>query len=131
MTANERRILIVEDEPQVAQILARILEPGWSRIATAGSVKEAEAALDADNFDIVILDRMLPDGDGVQILGKIRAYPALRNTPVLILSGKSRAEEQSEGLDLGADDCLTKPFDCAELRARVNALLRRASRFSR
>jgi two-component system phosphate regulon response regulator PhoB len=129
MTHTERRILIVEDEPLVAGILAKILDGAGAHVVTAGTVKDAGDLLDKETFDIVILDRMLPDGDGVQLFNKIKGTPALSHLPVLILSGKDDPQEQAEGLDLGADDYMTKPFAPEELRARVTALLRRAGKF--
>lgn len=129
MINTDRKILIVEDEAIVARIVAKILEGRAASISTAATVRAAEALLDRERFDIVILDRLLPDGDGVQIFKKIKETPALGHMPVLILSGKDTAPEQAEGLDLGADDYMTKPFSPEELRARVEVLLRRAAKF--
>jgi len=129
MTHTGRRILIVEDEPVVAGMMAKILKGAGVHISTAGTIKEAEELLDKKTFDIILLDRVLPDGDGVQIFKKIKKSPALAHVPVLILSGKAYADEQAEGLDLGADDYMTKPFSPDELRARVDVLLRRAAKF--
>jgi len=91
---------------------------------------EAEALLEAGKLDLLILDRLLPDGDGVQLFTRIKQKPELRNLPVLILSAKDYSAEQAEGLDLGADDYMPKPFSPQELRARVAALLRRAEKFA-
>lgn len=129
MKDTDRGILIVEDEPIVAGLLVKILAGNGVRISTAGTIEEARALLDKEHFDIVILDRMLPDGDGVELFKKIKQTPALKRLPVLILSGKDHPLDQSEGLSLGADDYMTKPFAPEELRVRVSALLRRASKF--
>lgn len=131
MTNTVRRILIVEDEPLMAQVVSRILGDQGASIVTAGSVSEAEALIDRETFDIVILDRMLPDGDGLQIFKKLRASPALKNLPVLVLSGKTAPEDQMDGLNLGADDYILKPFSHLELKARVEALIRRSHKFSK
>ncbi|HAT71280.1 MAG TPA: hypothetical protein DCS63_00505 [Elusimicrobia bacterium] len=129
MTYSGRRILIVEDEPIVARLVAKILEGHNAHISTSATIKETEALLSKETFDIIILDRILPDGDGVRIFRKLRSSPDLRLIPVLILSGKDRLADQADGLDLGADDYMTKPFSLVELKARVEALLRRAGKF--
>jgi DNA-binding response OmpR family regulator len=127
---NAKRILIVEDDTVVANVVAAILKDGQDRIVSAGTIKDAEKAIAQGAPDIIILDRRLPDGDGIQLFRKLKADPALHHVPVLVLSGMDAAEDQAEGLDLGADDYVTKPFDVPELRARVHALLRRAENFS-
>ena len=129
MKQKAKRILIVEDEAIVARLVAKILKSRDVHISTAGSIKETEELLDKESFDIIIMDRMLPDGDSVHIFQKLKDSPKLKLLPVLILSGKIRATEQVEGLDLGADDYMTKPFSPQELRARVETLLRRAEKF--
>lgn len=130
MTKTTRRILLVEDEPQVSDIVARVLAGSGAEIVTAATIKEAAALLETGKLDLVILDRLLPDGDGVQLFTRIKRKPELRNLPVLILSAKDYSEEKTEGLALGADDYVQKPFSPAELRARVDALLRRAEKFA-
>ncbi|MCX5784952.1 MAG: response regulator transcription factor [Elusimicrobia bacterium] len=130
MKKEVKRILIVEDEADVALVVTKILEGRDVHISTTGSIKETEELLEKEAFDIIIMDRMLPDGDSVQIFKKLKESPALKLLPVLILSGKDRFGEQAEGLDLGADDYMTKPFSPQELRIRVEALLRRAEKFA-
>jgi len=130
MNKTTKRILLVEDEPHVADIVVRLLAGGGAEVVTAATIKEAEPLLDAGRLDLVILDRLLPDGDGVQLFARIKRNPELRNLPVLILSAKDYSAEKAEGLDLGADDYVPKPFSPAELRARVAALLRRAEKFA-
>jgi DNA-binding response OmpR family regulator len=117
------RILIVEDEPRVGQFVERGLEqlaysPTWVR-----SRKEADDALTGGPFDAVILDLGLPDGDGLDVLREWRA--AAFNEPVLILSARDAVQDRVNGLNLGADDYLPKPFSFEELVARVRSLLRR------
>ncbi len=129
MKQKAKRILIVEDEAIVARLVAKILKSRDVQISTAGSIKETEELLDKEAFDIIIMDRMLPDGDSVHIFRKLKDSPKLKLLPVLILSGKTRVTDQAEGLDLGADDYMTKPFSPQELRARVETLLRRAEKF--
>ena len=130
MKKESKRILIVEDEADVALVVAKILEGRDVHVSTTGSIKETKELLDKEAFDVIIMDRMLPDGDSVQIFKKLKESPALKLLPVLILSGKDRFGDQAEGLDLGADDYMTKPFSPQELRIRVEALLRRAEKFA-
>jgi len=128
MKQTGRRILIVEDEPIVADMVAKILDGPHDKFSTTGSIKETEKLLSEKTFDLMILDRLLPDGDGVQLFRKLKESPSLKQLPVLILSGKDYASERVEGLELGADDYLAKPFSPLELRVRVEALLRRAGK---
>ncbi len=95
----------------------------------ASTLKEAAAILKKDTVDLIILDRILPDGDGVKLLMDLHEHPALKHIPVLILSGKDSDSNQVNGLDLGADDYMTKPFSLLELQSRVTTLLRRAGKF--
>lgn len=129
MDHKGKKILIVEDNVGTALVLSNIFQHDGMRIISAGSIEEAEEAIAAGNVDVMVLDRMLPDGDGVQLFHKLKRTPELRHIPVLILSGLDSDEDQAAGLDLGADDYLTKPFSVPELTARVHALLRRAERF--
>ncbi len=129
MNHKNRRILIVEDEPHIALTMGLLLENGGAHVAKAATLAEARGLLNKERFNIVLLDRMLPDGDGVELFRDIKADPVLRNMPVLILSGKDQPKDQAEGLNIGADDYMTKPFDPLELEARIAALLRRAEKF--
>ena len=129
METKNKKILIVEDEVMTAELLSRMLMEQKAEMLTAGSLKEAREILDKSPVDLVILDRILPDGDGVELLMRMKKTPSLKQVPVLILSGKGKELDQVAGLDLGADDYMTKPFSVEELRARVTALLRRAAKF--
>jgi len=129
MTMDQKKILIVEDEEMVAKTLSHMLREQKAEMLTAGTIKEADKVLDKGPVDLIILDRLLPDGDGVELLMRLKKDPVLKKVPVLILSGKSENMEKVEGLDLGADDYMAKPFSVVELRARVNTLLRRAKEF--
>jgi DNA-binding response OmpR family regulator len=126
-----KRILIVEDEKLTSKLLVKILTERLLEPLPAASLKEAALILQQGPVDLILLDRILPDGDGVKLLLKLREQPAFKHVPVLILSGKDTAADQADGLDLGADDYMTKPFSMLELRARVDALLRRAEKFKK
>src|SRR5882724_2391171 len=116
-------ILVVEDEAAIADFIARGLEAEGYAVRTAADGVEGERLALGGAPDLVILDRMLPGRDGIEVLASIRkAKPDL---PVIVLSAKGEIEDRVEGLDLGATDYVTKPFAFAELAARVRAGMRR------
>jgi len=117
------RILVVEDEPKVAEALREGLENEGYEVVTALTGEEGFFLANAETFDLVILDLMLPERDGLEILKVLRSQNM--QTPVMILTAKDAVEDRVAGLDCGADDYLTKPFAFAELLARIRALLRR------
>src|SRR5206468_11694761 len=117
------RILLVEDEPQIADFVARgLYENGYS-VDVARDGEEALEWPSVANFDIIILDVMLPAVDGIEVCRRLRAQ-GLR-TPILMLTARDAVEDRVRGLDSGADDYLVKPFAFAELLARLRALSRR------
>ncbi len=118
-------ILVVEDEAAIADFLERGLEAEGYTVLTASDGVEGERLALAHAVDLVILDRMLPGRDGIEMLAAIRsAKPAL---PVVVLSAKGEIADRVEGLDRGATDYVTKPFSFEELAARVRAHLRQPS----
>jgi two-component system OmpR family response regulator len=118
-----KRVLIVEDESWMARMLARVLREEGYAAETAADGREGFVRAADDSFDLLILDWMLPDRSGVQILRGLRA--ANIGTPALMLTARDQVEDRVEGLDAGADDYLSKPFALSELLARVRALTRR------
>src|ERR671916_1352814 len=118
-----KRVLIVEDEALMARMLARVLREEGYAAETAADGREGFVRAADDSFDLLILDWMLPDRSGVQILRGLRA--ANIGTPALMLTARDQVEDRVEGLDAGADDYLPKPFAFPELLARVRALARR------
>jgi DNA-binding response OmpR family regulator len=120
------RVLLAEDDKPVASFVQKGLEAEQYAVDVAADGDEARFMAGQFDFDLVILDLSLPKVDGLEVLKHLRAQkPSL---PVLVLTGRSRVEDRVKGLDLGADDYLTKPFSFSELSARVRALLRRAPR---
>ena len=119
----EARILVVEDESKVARALREGLERQGHQVVIAPTGEEGFFLVNAEEFDLVILDLMLPGRDGLQVLSTLRKRGL--ETPVLILTARDAIEDRVEGLDTGADGYLVKPFAFPELLARVRALLRR------
>lgn len=118
------RLLLVEDSARLAALLGEaVREAGW-RLDMVNTIAEAEAAIAATDFDLVLLDLGLPDGDGLDLLRAIRR--AANATPVLIITARGTVEERIAGLDAGADDYLVKPFHHREFLARCRAMLRRS-----
>lgn len=120
------RILVVEDEARVASFVARGLgEEGYAVDVVGHGVEALEQAL-AGDYDVILLDVMLPGIDGWEVLSRFRASGG--EAPVMMLTARDAVEDKVRGLDTGADDYLTKPFSLSELQARIRALLRRGDR---
>lgn len=122
------KVLVVEDEPKIARILARSLAEHGYAMDNARAVDEALSLFESGSYDLVVLDLMLPghtDG-GLEVCRRVRQ--AGSNVPVLMLTAINSVESRVQGLDTGADDYLGKPFDLEELHARIRALLRRHPR---
>jgi len=119
------RILVVEDEPDIAALIAYHLTREGFRVETAATGTDAMTSVNRAAPDLLILDLMLPGMSGDEVLEVLRKEPATQSTPVLILTAKRQQEDRIRGLELGADDYLTKPFSPRELVLRVHAILRR------
>jgi DNA-binding response OmpR family regulator len=117
------RILLVEDEPKVASFIRRGLEQAQHVVDVAGTFEDGDYLASVQDYDLLVIDCMLPDGDGRKLCRDLRARG--NGTPVLLLTAKGSTADKVLGLDSGADDYLTKPFDFGELLARVRALGRR------
>jgi DNA-binding response OmpR family regulator len=117
------RVLLVEDNPRLQTLLAETLSAAGFGLDVAASVADLLALVRDTPYDLVVLDLGLPDGDGLEAIRLLRAQGAA--TPILIITARGSIDERVKGLDAGADDYLTKPFNNAELLARVRALLRR------
>lgn len=117
------KILIIEDEHELALGIRNYFKPNGIHCETAGNFKEALSKIGAYDYDCILLDLMLPDGDGFNILKELKAIN--KTEGVIIISAKENLEARIEGFNLGADDYLTKPFHLAELLVRVQALIRR------
>ena len=129
------RILVVEDDPGIAAGLQASLRQGGHACDVCATLDSAWGALKVEPFDAVLLDLGLPDGDGMDLLARIRRQPAPQpgrdalprnDLPVLIMTARDGVDDRITGLDSGADDYLVKPFDANELMARLRAMQRRA-----
>lgn len=129
-TSRQTRILLIEDEKKLAQLLQKKLAKAEYDVDLAFSASEAEANLGTTEYHLLILDIGLPDKSGFEFLREFRGRKY--ETPILILSAYSNVTDRVQGLHLGADDYLVKPFDTTELLARIEAILRRTGeiRFS-
>ena len=119
------RMLVVEDDPLLAEGLVNVLSRAGHAVDHVETGAHADQALKATEFDLVVLDAGLPDMDGFELLKRMRARRA--QTSVLVLTARDAVEDRVRGLDLGANDYMTKPFSVAEFEARVRALLRRSA----
>jgi DNA-binding response OmpR family regulator len=117
------RILIVEDDPDTQQLIRQAMEEEGHQCRSSQSLRDAMNQLRFELPDLVLLDRVLPGGDGLRILNRLREVSSL---PVLMLTSLRSEDDRVEGLEQGADDYLPKPFSIRELKARVRALLRRS-----
>lgn len=117
------RFLLVEDNIDLARAVVDCLALDGHAIDHAQDLADAQACIDAAPYDLILLDIMLPDGDGRDFLARHRR--AANRTPVIVLTARSQVSDRVSLLDLGADDYITKPFDFSELEARCRAVLRR------
>jgi two-component system phosphate regulon response regulator PhoB len=118
-------ILVVEDEPQVQELVAVNLEHAGHRVRRASSAGEAVTSIREELPDVLILDWMLPDESGLSLTRRLREDERTRSLPILMLTARAMEHDKISGLEAGADDYLTKPFSPKELAARIKAVLRR------
>ena len=118
------KILIVEDEPSLREVMQRALRQEGYVVETAATYAEADRRVSGYDYDCILLDIMLPDGNGLRLLERIKELRRKEN--VIIVSARDSLEDKVLGLDRGADDYLAKPFHTAELLARVKSVLRRS-----
>ncbi len=121
------RVLVVEDEEPISQLLTYNLEKEGFTVATSGDGEEALLALDEARPDMILLDWMLPKISGIELCRQVRSRPETRDIPVIMLTARGEEEDRVRGLDVGADDYVTKPFSMSELVARMRAVLRRTA----
>jgi len=120
------KLLLIDDDARLTGMVGDYLSHAGFEVAVAGSLAAGRAALQESLPDLLVLDLMLPDGDGLDFCRELRASQRLKRLPVLMLSARGEPMDRILGLELGADDYLPKPFEPRELQARIKALLRRA-----
>lgn len=120
------KILIVEDEEHISKLIAMVLSPLGYICETAEDGEKGADMIEQNRYDLILLDVMLPGIDGFELIEYIENY----NTPVIFITAKNSVADKVRGLKLGADDYITKPFDVAELQARVETVLRRYNKAS-
>ncbi len=125
------KILIVEDDPDLLELLSYNIQKEGYQVQTALRGLEAVKLLQEQEFDLVLLDVMLPDHDGFRIAQYIKENPATQNIPVIFITAKDTERDKLRGFNLGADDYITKPFSVRELIARIKAVLRRSGKEGR
>jgi DNA-binding response OmpR family regulator len=123
-----KKILIIEDDKDIIELIKHYLTKEGFALKDAGDGFTGLKKAKAENFDLIILDIMLPEMDGLEVCKELRADPKTVAIPIIMLTAKSEESDKIVGLELGADDYVTKPFSPKELVARVKALLRRTER---
>ena len=121
---NQPLVLVADDEPRITKLVAMTLGDEGFRVVTANGGEEALRKAEEVRPDIVLLDIVMPDLDGIEVMRQLREW---RPVPVILLTAKGSTADKAKGLDLGADDYIAKPFHPDELAARVRAVLRRAA----
>ena len=123
MPAKKTAILVADDDPQILRLVARNLQLDGYEVTTATDGQEALDQLEAHTFDLAILDVMMPKLDGFTVCARVREFSSM---PIIMVTARGQDQDKIRGLDLGADDYLTKPFSVEELLARVRSVLRRS-----
>jgi DNA-binding response OmpR family regulator len=113
------KILIVEDDTPVAMMMLYLLARAGCEAEVARTEKMAMQMVEEGNFDLITLDVDLPDGNGFKLCSRLKEHPRLRDTPIIFVSGRSCLEDQQHGLDVGAADYITKPFETFEFAPRL------------
>jgi DNA-binding response OmpR family regulator len=122
-----QRLLLIDDDRRLTDMVGEYLRRQGYEVTTAGSLGQGRELLERTSPDALVLDLMLPDGDGLDFTRELRAAPRTRRLPLLMLTARGEPLDRIVGLEIGADDYLGKPFEPRELLARVKALLRRAA----
>jgi two-component system phosphate regulon response regulator PhoB len=119
-------VLVVDDEPSVREAISYALSRAAMNCELAEDARQAERAIETANFDLVLLDWMLPDFSGIELAQRLKSNPRTAPLPIIMLTARGEEEDKVRGFDVGADDYVTKPFSPRELVARIRAVLRRS-----
>ncbi len=126
--ALKPHILVVDDDDRLRKLLGLFLRENNFIVSTSASAANARAKLHSLSYDIIVLDVMMPDETGLELAQHLRKNPTFKNIPILLLTARSDVKERIEGLEAGADDYLSKPFEPRELLLRLHAILRRVQK---
>jgi two-component system phosphate regulon response regulator OmpR len=127
LDAVTARLLLIDDDTRLTGMVGEYLRRNGYEVDTAGSLATGREQLKTVHYDALLLDLMLPDGDGLDLTRELRSWPRTQRLPLLMLTARGEPLDRIVGLEIGADDYLPKPFEPRELLARVKALLRRAA----
>ncbi|MCF6282753.1 MAG: phosphate regulon transcriptional regulator PhoB [Candidatus Polarisedimenticolaceae bacterium] len=119
------KILVVDDEPVIRELIRLALETAGFQVSEAGHAEEARKVLQQESPDLLLLDWMLPGRSGLELARELKRNSATRSMPIIMLTAKGEERDKVEALDVGADDYITKPFSPREMTARIRAVLRR------
>ena len=122
---KKEKILVVDDEPDIRKVLAKILSVEGYRVSTANDANKALQKISEGIPDIIILDIMMSECDGMTLKAKLNDRESTAGIPIIFLTAKNGLQDKVAGLDIGADDYITKPFEASELLARIKAIIRR------
>jgi two-component system alkaline phosphatase synthesis response regulator PhoP len=125
LSDTRQKVLIVDDEPDAVIATKRALEADGYNVIEANNGNMAFDILKSDIPDVILLDVMMPDMDGFEVCRRLKEETLYENIPVIMLTAKGEINDKVEGLDIGADDYMTKPFNLKELKARIKTVLRR------
>ncbi|MGE0708279.1 MAG: response regulator [Planctomycetota bacterium] len=126
-TATRERVLVIEDEPDIREVIEFNLRCEGYRVTGTSNGEEGLELVRKEFPDAILLDRMLPGMDGLELCRRLKSDPDLRSIPVIIVTAKTEVDDVVDGLEAGADDYLTKPFSPKELLARLRAVVRRGT----
>ena len=127
LTDTREKILIVDDEMDTLLTTKRALEIDGYNVIEANDGKKALEIIRKENPDIILLDLMLPEMDGFDVCKKVKTDPLYGHIPIIMLTAKGEIKDKVDGIEIGADDYVTKPFNLSELKARIKMILRRAN----
>lgn len=128
ITMSNLNVLVVEDEDAIREMLVMALEQADFQVTAAGSAEQAQQTLEDHRVDLLILDWMLPGISGVELARRLKKQPGFKDLPIILLTARGEEEDKIRGLEIGADDYMTKPFSPKELIARIKAVMRRSGK---
>lgn len=130
MIMSNLNILVVEDEEAIREMLVMVLEQAELHVTAAASAEEALRSLAENRVDLLVLDWMLPGISGVELARRLKREPGFKDLPIILLTARGEEEDKIRGLEIGADDYMTKPFSPKELIARIKAVMRRSGKLN-